>query len=73
VGPIDEKRALEIALAAARDSYGEVEEYEISVDEIDGEWRVRFQLPGAPEDGGSSHFAVWIDKNSGEARLFRGR
>jgi hypothetical protein len=73
VEPIDEQRALEIAREAARDDYGDLEGYEISVDETESDWRIRFQLPGVPEDGGSSHFAVWVDKHSSEPRLFRGR
>jgi len=71
--PIEEQRAVEIARSLAQDSYGDIEGYEISVDETDSEWRIRFQLPNAPEDGGRSHFAVWVDKRGGEPRLFRGR
>ena len=71
--PIDEQRAVEIAREVARDSYGEILGYEITVDETDSDWRIHFHRPGALERGGHSHFAVWVDKTSGEPRLFRGR
>ena len=73
VEPIEEQNAVEIAREVARDAYSEIDDYEVSVEETDQEWRVRFQLPGAPDDGGSSHFAVWVERDTGEARLFRGR
>lgn len=71
--PINEQHALEIARDTARDEYGDLKDYEMSTDETESEWRIRFQLPGAPEDGGSSHFAVWVNKASGQVRLFKGR
>ena len=70
---IDEQRAVDIALNVAREAYDEIEGYDISIEETGGEWRIDFRLPGSLERGGRSHFAVWVDKNSGEARLFRGR
>ena len=70
---ITDTRAVEIARQLAHEAYGPVDTHTISVTEAEREWRVRFELPSPRSDGGASHFAVWVDKRTGEARVFRGR
>ena len=72
--PISHLEALEIAQRVGRDAYGDIGAFQVvDTEEDDDHWSVAFRRMDALVDGEGQHFEVWIDKNSGEARLFKGR
>ena len=69
--------APEQALAKAREvgarAYPDVDAFQIDLEDAGSEYRVSFVEPRSHGYAEPRHFAVWIDKTSGEARLFKGR
>jgi hypothetical protein len=71
--PITSDQAVAKARAVGESAYGAIDMFEVSVQEDPGSWIVNFTNPRAMSDGAESHFAVWVNKQSGETQLFRGR
>lgn len=65
--------ALAKAKRIAEEAYGDVEAYETEVRQDPTYWKINFVHPQTFTRGGMQHFAVWIDKQTSEAQLFRGR
>jgi hypothetical protein len=69
---ISQERAISIAKELARQTYGDtVDTYDVRVDSDDEQWKIDFVNPKATARG--DHFSVWVNKQTGVARLFRGR
>ena len=71
--PATAQQAIENGRDVGRQAYPDVDNFDASAEEDRGHWKVTFKNPRALADGASAHFAVWIDKETGEVRLFRGR
>ena len=71
--PIDKEQALAKARRMAEEVYGDLSAYQVKVGETEDKWQFEFSQTPSQEDGGRQHFAVWVDKQTGEARLFKGR
>ena len=71
---ITKDRAIAIAKELARKTYGDnLDEFEVRVEADAEQWKVNFVNPKAVARGDQHHFSVWVNKDTGEARLFRGR
>jgi hypothetical protein len=70
---ITKEQAVEKAKEVGERTYGDIGMFTVTVTEAPIDWRVRFSRPGALEDGETEHFSVWVNKETGEPRLFRGR
>lgn len=71
--PITKEQAIATAVDVGQKTYGHLASFEISVDEEPERWLVNFANLQALEDGEGQHFAVWVDKETGQAHLFKGR
>lgn len=72
-GSITREQATEKARNLARTEYDNVDDFEAKVQDDPSHWKIDFTNPRALARGESHHFSVWIDKATGEARLFKGR
>jgi hypothetical protein len=71
--PSSQHAAIAIAKQVARDTYGDVEAFDVDAEERPDGWLVHFTNPSVIVDGEGQHFAVWVDRSTGHTRLFRGR
>lgn len=70
---ITKEQARRKAREVGETAYGNIDMFEVELKEDPIYWMVNFNRPQALEDGESQHFAVWINKETGVTRLFRGR
>jgi hypothetical protein len=70
---ITKDQAIQTAIQIGEENYGDLEQFEITVEEDDTHWFVNFTNPQMIEDGERQHFSVWIEKSTGTSFLFRGR
>jgi len=70
---LTEKQAIEKAQEIGVATYGDISMFQISVDDTPAHWMISFTNPQSIADGESQHFAVQVDKATGETRIFRGR
>jgi hypothetical protein len=70
---ITKEKAIEKAKQTGEKAYVNIDMFEIIVKEDPIYWMVDFSRPQAIEDGETQHFSVWVEKKSGQARLFKGR
>jgi hypothetical protein len=71
--PVTRERAIEIARDLARRTIGDVDRFTIRVNDDRKHWKIDFVDPHATVRGDGQHFSVWVDKRTGDARMFRGR
>jgi len=70
---ITKDQAVEKAKQVGQKAYGNIDVFEVKTEEDSTYWKVNFTNPQALERGGAQHFSVWVNKKSGDARLFKGR
>ena len=70
---ITKEEAIEKAMQAAVEVYNGIDLFEFEVGEDPTHWVIDFIRPEALEDGERQHFAIWIDKETGELHFFKGR
>lgn len=70
---ISKEEAVSLAKEEGRMAGYDVDAYTISVNEEMVNWIVDFVKGSAPVRGGEQHFTIWIEKQTGESTLFRGR
>ena len=71
--PITKEQAIAKARELAKRTYGNIDMFEVTAKEDASHWMVNFVNPRALARGQPQHFAVWINKQTGKARLFKGR
>ncbi len=70
---ITKEQAIAKAKEVAKRAYRNIDMFEVTTKEDSSYWMVSFTNPRALARGEVQHFAVWINKQTGKARLFRGR
>jgi hypothetical protein len=65
--------AVSRAKEASEALYGSVEQFDVRVEEDPLHWIIDFVHPGIMEDGERQHFSVWVNKQTGDTQLFKGR
>ena len=70
---VTKEQASEKARSAAVEDYPNLDDFEMSVEESPTHWVFDFSKPSEISDGALQHFSVWVDKKTGETRLFKGR
>lgn len=70
---LNKEQVLELAKQIALEKYGEIDNFNSSLETSKTHWIVYFEDPKITEDGKKQHFSIWIDKKNNEHLFFMGR